>query len=102
MENAGNSEDIKSLGYWSSDLSSTCSNAINELSSIQVSPELQPAKNMLLSSLSDIKKGGDDIATAAKYHEEGQISLSTNYLDQGNKYLVRGTEKLEAGRQLLD
>jgi hypothetical protein len=100
ISNAATSYDMDSLSYWSSKMSSTCSEAMDELSGIRVSPEFQPAKNELLSALSDYKKAGDSAVTGVNYFDKGQTSLSTSYLEAAVTYTNNGNAKIKTANRL--
>lgn len=87
ISSAAHLHNMETTSYWSSKLSSTCSNAEIELSAIHVSPEFQPIKDETLSYISDLKKGGDNVVTGVDYANKGQITLSSSYLQEGTTYI---------------
>jgi hypothetical protein len=101
LQKAAYSHDTKALSYWSSKLSSTCSDAINKLSPISVSPGLQSGKDEFLSSLSDYKKAGDKIVIGVNYIDNGQTTLGNGALEEAIAYMSSGQVKIERANRLI-
>jgi len=93
--------DLKSKGLDVNVLSATCTRAINQLTPMTVSPELQPVKNQYLTAISNYKNGGDSIATADNYFTQGQVSSGIVSYNQGIGYIETGTNQLDSTTLLI-
>lgn len=93
--------DLKSKGLDVNVLSATCKRAIDQLTPIAVSPELQPTKDQYLTAISNFKKGGDSVATADNYFTHGQEALGYDAFKTGIAYIETGTNQLDSTTLLI-
>ncbi|MDO8874214.1 MAG: hypothetical protein Q7V05_16030 [Methanoregula sp.] len=101
MDAAKKPIDLKSKGLDVNVLNATCTRAIDQLTPIEVSSELQPTKDQYLTAISNFKKGGDCVATAVNYYNQGQVSSGTDSYDKGIAYIETGTNQLDSSTLLL-
>lgn len=93
--------DLKSKGLDVNILGATCSRAIDQLTPIKVSSELQPVKDQYLTAISNFKNGGDSIAIADNYFSQGQVSSGTDAYQKGIAYIETGTNQLDSTTLLI-
>lgn len=101
MDAAKKPIDLKSKGLDVNVLNATCTRAINQLSPIQVSPELQPTKDQYLTAISNFKRGGDSVATAVNYFNQGQLTSGIASYNKGIAFIETGTNQLDSTTLLL-
>ena len=98
---ATGSYDIESMYLVAKKESSTCTDAINELTPLPVSPELQPTKEMLLSAISDDKNAADNLVTAGDEYNNGQTIIALKHINAGTAYTKSSIAKTKTVTQLL-
>jgi len=98
---AAGSYDIESMYLVAKDESSTCTDAINELTPLRVSSELQPTKDMWLSAISDDKNAADNLVTAGNEYNNGQTTIALNHIRAGTAYAKSANAKTKTATQLL-
>lgn len=86
--------DFKAKGLDVTILSTTSAKAIDHLTSLPVSSDLQPVKDQYISALSSFKKGGDAFVTAVEYYNKGQITQSSSALEQASTNVQAGNNQI--------
>ena len=86
--------DFKAKGLDVTILSTSSQKAIDQLTPLPVSTDLQPVKNQYLAALSSYKKAGDLFQTAVNYYNNGKISESSTAIEQASTNMQAGNNQL--------
>lgn len=76
-------------------LSTTSAKAIDYITPLPVSSDLQPVKDQYLTALSSYKKGGDAFVTAVEYYNKGQVTQSSSAIEQVSTNVQAGKNQLD-------
>lgn len=87
--------DFKAKGLDITILSTSSQKAIDQLTPLPVSTDLQPFKNQYLATLSSYKKAGDLFQTAVNYYNNGKISESATAIEQASINVQAGNNQLD-------